>query len=105
MSVTEEYAQQLANQISDVEFIDLDTRPLLKSDIKNITNKQVISVRHNKGFDIQIRRQYIIERVCNIPTLMYSTDMFIVADDLMGKHPVEFNVDDMIVYVNGLLGY
>jgi len=99
MSNIEQCAKQLAEQLNDIKFTDIDTRPLRKSDIVKLTNKQIVRIRHNKGFVISIRKKYVIELFCNIPTLIYSVDKYMVADDLLGVHPVEFNKDDMVEYV------
>jgi predicted RNA-binding protein with EMAP domain len=105
MNEVEKYAKQIADQINNVKYIYIDNRQLEERDINKLTKKQVVKIRHKKGFDVSIRKHYIIEAFLNIPTLLYSNDKYMIADDLMGVHPVDFNVEDTVVYVNGLLGY
>lgn len=101
----EDYAKQIAEQLNNARFVNIENRPLSKEDISNLTNNQIIKIKHKKGFDISIRKKYVIEYVLNIPTLMYSLDKYMVADDLLGVHPLEYELKDTVQYVNGLLGY
>ena len=105
MNTKNEYIKNIAEKLNDIEYITINDRLLKESDIKKISNKQIIQIEHKKGFLIQIRKQYIIDMFLNIPTLLYSTDQYIVCDELLGKHGVEYNAKDMAEYVNGLLGY
>lgn len=105
MSIVDDYKKRISDQLNDIEIIEIDNRPLRKSDVSKLTDKQVIEVEHKKGFLIRVRKKYIIENFLNIPTVMYLTDKYRVEDELLGEHPVEFNAEDTAEYVNGLLGY
>ena len=89
----------------DIEYIVIPDGPLKRKDIAKLSNSQIACVKHSKGFFIHIRKSFMVEAVLNIPVVFYSYDKFIVSDQLMGRHGVEYNAGDMAEYVNGLLGY
>jgi hypothetical protein len=99
----EEQIKKIAEQLKKAEYLCLDRVPLQAKDIEGLTNNQVLSVEHKKGFKIDIRKEFRVELMLGIPTLMYATDKFIVADEIMGQHGVNYNAEDMAEYINGLL--
>lgn len=101
----EQYIKEIADKLNKTKFVDIESRPITFEDIKQLGNDKILRIPHIKGFNIQVRKEYIVDYILNIPTLLYSEDEYMVTDELMGVHPVTFNAEDTVEFVNGLLGY
>lgn len=108
MAISQEqdkYIRKVADELNKTKIIDIECRPVTIKDISQLKNNKILKVPHPRGFDISVRKEYIVDYVLGIPTLLYSEDEYIFADGLMGKHPLSFNAEDSVEYVNGLLGF
>jgi hypothetical protein len=101
----EKYLKSIADELNKTTYIDIEYRPVTIKDIQKLKNNKILNVPHPKGFNIQVRKEYIVESILNIPTLLYSEDEYMVADELFGVHPVSFNAEDTVEFVNGLIGF
>jgi hypothetical protein len=105
MNTLDDYMKDIAKKLEDVQYVYIDCRPIRESDLLKLSNNQILRINHPKGFLIEVRKSYIIDSFLNIPTLMYSYNQYIICDEWLGRHGVEYNAKDMAEYVNGLLGY
>ena len=101
----EKYLKPIADKLNKTTFINIECRPVTINDINKLKNNKILNIPHPKGFNIQVRKEYIIESILNIPMLLYSVDEYMIKDELFGVHPVTFNAEDTVEFVNGLLGF
>lgn len=103
----DQYIREIADKLNKAKFVNIkESRPITIKDIEQLRNDKILTIPHSlRTFNIEVRKKYIVDYVLNIPTLLYSEDNYMVADNLMGVHPVSFNAEDTVEFVNGLLGY
>ena len=105
MNSTEESVRVITNKLNMAIFKEIKQRPITVKDIERLGNSKILKMKHKRDFSIQVRKEYLVDYILGIPTLSYSINKYIVADDLMGQHPFILDKYEMVEYINGLLGY
>jgi thiol-disulfide isomerase/thioredoxin len=99
-----DYIENIAKELNNANIIEVDVSKLTANKIHKIKNNEIIRIKHPKGFNVEIRKEYKIDYFLGIPTLLYSVDKYSVCDELLGQHPISMDYKDVFEYVCGLIG-